>query len=367
MGESSSRARCTWPASSRGAVGPFATRGDTVPTSPTSGSGQWVEVLDSELDDLRLKLSGLDVSATGASSRRPPNNQGVDNNDPAYSGRFNREIMSNGTLVNEFDQFFATNRPEDIEVAEDGTIYVALTSNTSSTTGQQPAVQTPSANDQHGSVRRMQENDNANPDASLAFTWADYAAGGPRGGTDPPGPRGLGAGRRRGVGTLPARRPLGGRTQAPRRAQVSAAAQGCACRCHDPQAAFGGPCRGAAQAQRQDQASAGPSPFGQRTGHRRGDRCGGQQEDGSPVGQDRLGRGGPGRCCCPPWPSARLSRWAPRRGLPSLSFVQRPSLPSFSVPCSSRRHAWRASGQRVDRASAAVSGLSEKSPSTPSS
>jgi secreted PhoX family phosphatase len=65
-----------------------------------------------------------------------------------------------------YDAHFATNRPEDVEVAADGSVYIALTNNTA-------------VNDSHGSVRRLRERGN-DPEA-LAFTWRDYAAGGPTG------------------------------------------------------------------------------------------------------------------------------------------------------------------------------------------
>ena len=66
----------------------------------------------------------------------------------------------------EYDEHFATNRPEDVEVAEDGKVYIALTNNTT-------------VNDSHGSVRQLKEKRN-DPEA-LEFTWRDYAAGGPTG------------------------------------------------------------------------------------------------------------------------------------------------------------------------------------------
>ena len=112
----------------------FATAGDTNPISATQGTGSWVEVLDSELDDTATKLRAR-LGAT------------------------------------EYDAHFATNRPEDLEVAEDGSVYIALTNNT--TTG---------VNDSHGAVRRLRETGN-DPDA-LEFTWLDYAAGGPTGSGD---------------------------------------------------------------------------------------------------------------------------------------------------------------------------------------
>jgi secreted PhoX family phosphatase len=76
--------------------------------------------------------------------------------------------------VPEWDLHFATNRPEDLEVDEDGTVYIALTNNTE-------------VNDVHGSVRRLRESGNE-PTAvgpTKPFIWEDYAAGGPTGSTAP--------------------------------------------------------------------------------------------------------------------------------------------------------------------------------------
>jgi uncharacterized protein len=70
----------------------------------------------------------------------------------------------------EYDLHYATNRPEDVEVAEDGSVFIALTNNSS-------------VNDSHGSVRRLRERGN-DPEAS-EFVWRDYAAGGPTGSGDP--------------------------------------------------------------------------------------------------------------------------------------------------------------------------------------
>jgi secreted PhoX family phosphatase len=106
----------------------FAAAGDVTPITATEGTGRWVKVETSELDDTATKLRA----------------------------RFGAD----------YDAHFATNRPEDLEVAEDGTVFIALTNNTS--TG---------VFDSHGSVRRLRE-DNNNPEA-LTFTWRDYAAGGP--------------------------------------------------------------------------------------------------------------------------------------------------------------------------------------------
>jgi secreted PhoX family phosphatase len=110
----------------------FAVAGSTDPITATEGTGEWVEVRDSELDDTATKLRA----------------------------RF----------ADEYDTHFATNRPEDVEVAEDGSVFIALTNNSS-------------VNDSHGAVRRLRENGN-DPEA-LRFTWREYAAGGPTGSSDP--------------------------------------------------------------------------------------------------------------------------------------------------------------------------------------
>jgi uncharacterized protein len=107
----------------------FAVAGSTQPTSATEGTGRWVPVPEEMLDDTATKLR-------------------------AHFG------------TTEFDQHFATNRPEDVEVAEDGSVFIALTNNSS-------------VNDSHGSVRRLREQGN-DPEA-LEFVWRDYAAGGPTG------------------------------------------------------------------------------------------------------------------------------------------------------------------------------------------
>jgi secreted PhoX family phosphatase len=111
----------------------FATAGDTTPITATEGTGTWVPVPEEALDDTATKLR----AAIG---------------------------------TEEYDTHFATNRPEDLEVAEDGSVFIALTNNST-------------VRDSHGSVRRLREKRN-DPEA-LEFRWRDYAAGGPTGSGDP--------------------------------------------------------------------------------------------------------------------------------------------------------------------------------------
>ena len=108
----------------------FAVNGDTEPTTATEGTGTWVPVLESELDDTATKLRA--------------------------------RFAANA----EYDTHFATNRPEDVEVHPDGSVFVALTNNST-------------VLDAHGSVRRIAEA--GNDPTALTFTWEDYAAGGPTG------------------------------------------------------------------------------------------------------------------------------------------------------------------------------------------
>jgi secreted PhoX family phosphatase len=97
------------------------------------GTGEWVEVLESELIDTATHLRA----------------------------RFGTD---------EYNTHFATNRPEDLEVDQNtGDVYIALTNNSN-------------VNDVHGSVRRLQEEGN-DPEA-MTFTWEDYANGGPTGRAD---------------------------------------------------------------------------------------------------------------------------------------------------------------------------------------
>ena len=110
----------------------FAMRGDTVPLSASSGTGSWVKVETEELLDTDARLRA----------------------------RF-------GTA--EWEAHFGTNRPEDLEVSRSGTVYIALTNNST-------------VNDAHGSIRALRE-DGADPEAS-SFTWLDYQAGGPSGRAD---------------------------------------------------------------------------------------------------------------------------------------------------------------------------------------
>jgi secreted PhoX family phosphatase len=65
---------------------------------------------------------------------------------------------------------YATNRPEDVEVAEDGTVWIALTNNAN-------------VNDVHGSIRTLREfeNDPGAAGPGEPFEWVDYAPGGPDG------------------------------------------------------------------------------------------------------------------------------------------------------------------------------------------
>jgi secreted PhoX family phosphatase len=113
----------------------FNTSGDTTPITATDGTGAWVKVREEELDDTATKLRA----------------------------RFAREVGPT-----EYDTHYATNRPEDVEVAEDGSVFIALTNNSN-------------VRDAHGAVRRLREKGN-DPEA-LEFTWRDYAAGGPTGST----------------------------------------------------------------------------------------------------------------------------------------------------------------------------------------
>lgn len=97
----------------------------------TSGRGEWILVEESELVDT--------------------------------SGHLRKRFGA------DFDKYFGTNRPEDVEVDVDGTVLIAFTNNSG-------------VNDQHGAVRKLRE-DNNDPTAAT-FTWEDYAEGGPTGRED---------------------------------------------------------------------------------------------------------------------------------------------------------------------------------------
>jgi uncharacterized protein len=101
--------------------------GDATPLTATEGTGRWERVAEEELDDTAAKLR-------------------------ARLGE------------DEWKLHYATNRPEDVEVAPNGTVFIALTNNSG-------------VNDSHGAVRRLREQGN-DPEA-LSFRWRDYAAGGP--------------------------------------------------------------------------------------------------------------------------------------------------------------------------------------------
>jgi len=100
--------------------------------SATSGRGEWVLVEQSELVDT--------------------------------SGLLRKRFTSA-----EFDKYFGTNRPEDVEVDADGTVLIAFTNNSG-------------VNDRHGAIRKLRE-DNNDPTAAT-FSWEDYAEGGPTGRDD---------------------------------------------------------------------------------------------------------------------------------------------------------------------------------------
>ncbi|WP_320670384.1 PhoX family protein [Patulibacter defluvii] len=99
--------------------------------TPESGSGEWVKVEQNELVDTAALLRARIGSA-------------------------------------QYDLHFATNRPEDVEVDADGTVYVSFTNNTGSNVW-----------DYHGSIRKLVEA--GNDPTALTFTWQDYADGGPTG------------------------------------------------------------------------------------------------------------------------------------------------------------------------------------------
>jgi uncharacterized protein len=112
----------------------FAASGDAQPSNAQSGTGIWEVVPVEGLSDTRGYLTGK------------------------YGNRAALDSV-NGL-------HYATNRPEDVEVGPDGSVYITFTNN--STAG---------VLDAHGAVRRLVED--GNDPTALKFTWADYAAGGP--------------------------------------------------------------------------------------------------------------------------------------------------------------------------------------------
>jgi len=184
----------------------FATSGDLEPVTAESGTGTWEPVDVSDLFDTRLRLAGVGTAEvvedpadpnqnTIPLRRRPRQEDAVaGSTDPAdearFAGRYNRLVNDAGQVYrgpvqattpqgaeippagyyNEWDRHFAANRPEDIEVAPDGSVYVALTNNSA-------------VRDPYGSVRRIVEEGN-DPEATR-FTWDEFAAGGPKAGARP--------------------------------------------------------------------------------------------------------------------------------------------------------------------------------------
>ncbi|WP_210494098.1 alkaline phosphatase PhoX [Patulibacter sp. SYSU D01012] len=96
------------------------------------GTGEWVKVEESELVDTAAHLRKRIDATEGAGA---------------------------------YDRHYATNRPEDVEVDVDGTVYVAFTNNSG-------------VNDQHGAVRKLRER--RNDPTATTFTWEDYHVGGPQ-------------------------------------------------------------------------------------------------------------------------------------------------------------------------------------------
>ncbi|WP_205695583.1 PhoX family phosphatase [Conexibacter sp. SYSU D00693] len=107
----------------------FAAKDDRTPVTATQGTGRWTKVEDEELVDTATRLR-------------------------ARLGK------------DEWEAHYATNRPEDLEIASDGRVFIALTNNST-------------VNDSHGAIRVLTES--GGDPAALEFTWADYAAGGPTG------------------------------------------------------------------------------------------------------------------------------------------------------------------------------------------
>lgn len=102
----------------------------------TDGTGWWREVAEAELVDTHVRIA----RSVGAA---------------------------------EWTAHYATNRPEDVEVAEDGSVWLALTNNSS-------------VNDVHGSIRRFVEhrNDATAVGPGAPFEWEEYAAGGRKEGAE---------------------------------------------------------------------------------------------------------------------------------------------------------------------------------------
>jgi secreted PhoX family phosphatase len=109
----------------------FANKDGSGLLTATSGRGEWVLVNESELVDT--------------------------------SGHLRKRFGA------DFDKFFGTNRPEDVEVDADGTVLIAFTNNSG-------------VNDRHGAIRKLRE-DNNDPTAA-SFVWEDYAEGGQTGRAD---------------------------------------------------------------------------------------------------------------------------------------------------------------------------------------
>lgn len=143
----------------------------------TGGLGEWVAIDVSDLYDTRLRLGGFNTNTGG--TRRAKQGSAANDTDPTaanFAGRYNRDVTVGSATVNEWDQFFATNRPEDVEVDSNGDVLIAFTNNST-------------VNDRHGSVRRVREASN-DPEATT-FTWDEFANGGRRGGEPDPGKQGF--------------------------------------------------------------------------------------------------------------------------------------------------------------------------------
>jgi secreted PhoX family phosphatase len=139
------------------------------------GKGRWIKVENNELEDTRVKLRAK--YAVGQTVNRFTPGAGAKH--PA--GANNDSITV--TDANDYPWRFSMNRPEDVEVDGDGSVYIALTNNRGSSDGTAQRGTTPSANDRHGSVRRLVED--ANDAEALTFTWTEFVVGGPRNTADP--------------------------------------------------------------------------------------------------------------------------------------------------------------------------------------